>query len=87
MKVIRVVGFANGEPCPIVGQYVESFDFDAHGGLGFGVFTLDKRKAMQFADAGEAIAFWHTKSRRYPVRADRKPNRPFTATTVTIEEA
>jgi hypothetical protein len=87
VKVIRVEGCANGTACPIAGQYVVSFDFEAYGGVGSGTFTADKRKAMQFADAGEALVFWRTVSRRYPVRADGQPNRPFTATTVSIEEA
>lgn len=87
MKVIRVEGFANGAPCPIAGQWLESFDFDAHGGVGFGVFTANKRKAMVFTDTGEALVFWRTPSRRFPHRADGKPNRPFTCTTVSIEEA
>jgi hypothetical protein len=86
MKVIRVAGFANGDPCPLDGQWIESFDFEAFGGQGFGSFTRDKRKAMQFADVGEAFAFWRTRSRRRPLRPDGKPNRPLTSTHVVIED-
>jgi hypothetical protein len=83
--VLQIVGFANGEPCPHAGHYVESFDHDASEGHGFGVFTPDIRGAMQFATAGEAWDFWRRQSRVNRWRPDGRPNRPLTASTVTIE--
>jgi hypothetical protein len=82
--VLQVVEFANGAPCPIAGQYLKSFDFNAHRGRGYGYFTRDIREAMTFADVGEALEFWRTVSTDYPVRKDGKPNRPLTSTTCQI---
>jgi hypothetical protein len=83
-KVIKAVGFAIGEACPVAGHYVESFDFEAAGGLGCGEFTPDIGKAKIFPDADAAMRFWGTKSITKPLRSDGKPNRPLTCTTVEI---
>jgi hypothetical protein len=87
MKVIRVVEFASGAPCPIAGQYLEKFSFEAYDGGGYGVFTTDVDRAMKFDSAAAALRFWRTQSRVRPLRPDGKPNRPFTATTIEILEA
>lgn len=86
MKAIVAINFANGAPCPIAGQYLQSFDFDAHDGRGFGVYTRDPAKAMRFPDLTAAVEFWRTQSKARPIRADGKPNRPLTSTTVTFED-
>jgi hypothetical protein len=83
-KVIRVVGFASGRPCPVGGLYLKSFDFDAANGLGYGEFTFDPADAMSFPDAGAALTFWNTQSKVRPNRSDGEPNRPLTCTTVEI---
>lgn len=83
--VIRVLGFANGVPCPFAGQYLKSFDFDADNGGGFGEFTNDIDEAKKFDGFIECAAFWKTQSTVRPFRADGEPNRPFTASTVAIE--
>ena len=85
VKVIRAMGFANGRHCPHVGQWLLSFDFNAHNGQGFGVFTKNPAKAMRFDDAKAAFAFWRTQSVVKPLRPDGKPNRPLTALTIEIE--
>jgi hypothetical protein len=85
--VIKAVGFANGQRCPHSGQYLKSFDFEAYGGQGWGVFTGDRKKAMQFADSGAAYEFWRTVPKIRPRRSDRQPNRPLTALTIEIEPA
>jgi hypothetical protein len=82
--VIRVIAFANGVPCPIAGQYLESFDFNAYRGRGFGTFVIDPRQAKHFASKAAAMVYWRTVSSKYPVRADGQPNRPLTATTCEI---
>lgn len=83
---IVVVGFENGMPCPIAGQYLKTFDFEAYGGQGYGTFTNDPAKAKQFPDKGAAMEFWRTQSRTRPFRSDGRPNRPLTASTVEIAE-
>ena len=84
--LMKVVGFAGGHPCPIAGQYLESFDHEAHDGLGFGTFVLNPTHAMRFKDLVEAAEFWKTVPLCRPMRPDGQPNRPLTATTVTFEE-
>jgi hypothetical protein len=84
MKVIRVIAFANGTPCTVANQYLKTFDFEAYNGRGFATFTADARKAMKFANAGEAMTFWRTRSKKLPTRPDGKANRPFTSTTIEI---
>jgi hypothetical protein len=83
--VLRIEGFANGLPCPIQGQYVKTFDFDAHDGQGAGEFTADPMDALHFKSSGEAFEFWRTMSTVRPLRDDFRPNRPLTASTVSVE--
>jgi hypothetical protein len=61
------------------GQYLESFDVEAHDGRGTATWTLDPGSAMQFDSLPAAIEAWQTVSRRRPVRPDGRPNRPLTA--------
>jgi hypothetical protein len=68
------------------GMYVASGDADAHDGMGSLTGTRDIRKALRFAKASEAFAWYQTQSKVRPLRDDGKPNRPFTAFTVTVEE-
>ena len=84
--VIIARGFANGAPCPHEGQYLLSFDFDAHDGQGWGEFTSDPAKAKRFKDKISAAEFWRTISKARPVRSDGQPNRPLTALTCEITE-
>jgi hypothetical protein len=83
--VIRVVGFANGAPCPIAGQWLQSFDHDGADGRGDGDFTDNPKRAMVFESKHAAFAFWNKASTVKPVREDGLPNKPLTATTCTIE--
>mgnify|MGYP003668727986 CR=1 FL=1 len=83
--IIMCHGFADGSDCPMEGQFVETFDHDAYNGQGHGVFTDDISKAMCFKTVIEAMEFWNRISTVRPLRADGKPNRPLTATTVSIE--
>jgi hypothetical protein len=84
--VIRAIGFANGTPCPHRGEWVKSFEHDAHGGQGFAVFTDDIDDAMRFGTKAAALQFWSQQSTVQPLRPDGKPNKPMTALTVMIEE-
>lgn len=62
-----------------VGQYLETFDVEAHDGRGFATFTDDEAKAMKFTDFSEAVETWRTQSKVRPLREDGMPNRPLTA--------
>ena len=77
--IIRCEGWADGRPCDVLGKYIESFQHHTSDGRGLGTFTPDPRRAMQFATAPEAMAFWKMQSITRPLRSDGKPNRPMTA--------
>jgi hypothetical protein len=90
MKVIRIVANMWAElqgRDPAEGQYLQSMDFEAHGGRGHMTTTRDVRKAMLFLTAGDAMAYWQTQSKTVPLRDDGKPNRPLTAYTIDIGDA
>jgi len=84
MYVIKVHGFATGEPCEVAGMYVLSFDFDADDGVGMGVFTDELDLAKKFDAPSEAVNFWQSVSTVRPLREDGKPNRPLTSSSVEI---
>jgi hypothetical protein len=83
--VIRIVGFANGQPCPIAGLWLKSFDFNALDGRGSGDFTDDPAQALRFNTLQKAKDFRNTVSLVKPLRSTGLPNRPLTACTVVIE--
>jgi hypothetical protein len=66
------------------GQYLASYDPEAHGGRGSATWTPDPAKAMTFGDARAAFESWQQVPRSRPVRPDGKPNHPLTAFTVAI---
>jgi hypothetical protein len=83
---LRAVGFATGQPCPHSGQFIKTFDHDAHNGLGHGTFTRHADEAMHFANMGEALSFWRKRSIVRPLREDGQPNAPLTCLTVSISQ-
>lgn len=82
--LMKLAGLANGQPSPLDGQYLKSFDFEAGNGCGEGEFTPVKALAMRFADLQEAMAYLKTTPACQPTRSDGRPNRPLTATTWEI---
>lgn len=85
VTVIRCGGFANDRPCPVLGQYLKSFDPDGDPERGLSVWTPDIQQAQRFKTAGEAFRFWKQVRKSEPVRPDGKPNRPLTAFNVMFE--
>jgi hypothetical protein len=83
--VIVALEFANGTPCPHAGQYLKSFDHEAHNGQGRGIFTKSLAKAKQFDSQEDIFAFWKQQANCRPLRPDGQPNRPMTALSITIE--
>jgi hypothetical protein len=77
--VIKCLGVAGPFVTANAGRYLESCDFEAFDGRGRARFTDDLAEAMKFANKGEALRFWGTRSRTVPTRPDGKPNRPLTA--------
>ena len=68
------------------GSYLEWSDPDANNGMGADRWTNDLNKAKKFATPREALDCWQAQSSVRPIRPDRKPNRPLTAWSVTLEE-
>jgi hypothetical protein len=84
---IMVMGFPGytDEECPIFGQLLVSFDFDADNGRGYGEFDPDPNKAKLFDTLEDALEFWRTSSPKYPWRlSDGRRNRPLTASSVSF---
>jgi hypothetical protein len=71
-------------PPEIEDQYLVSFDFDAMRGTGYGIFTDKPEHAMRFKTLRDAMEFWRTQSTVKPFRPDGMPNRPLTASTISI---
>jgi len=85
MTVIRIMGLADGRPCPAAGEFIASMDFEAHGGRGDLVTTPHLANAKHFKDMGEAFNFWRASPANKPTREDGQPNRPLTAYTVAFD--
>jgi hypothetical protein len=69
----------------IDGEYVKSYDPDAHNGRGDATFTKNIAEAMTFADMRSAAAFAMRVPAERPIRADGKPNRPLLAFTLDFK--
>lgn len=86
--VMIAIGFVDDDvPCPFIGQFLESFNFDADDGQGYGEYTPDFDKAMKFQSMSDALEFWRTPSKLKPRRWDGMPNRPLTCTHMSIRRA
>ena len=94
MKVIKIIGLADGQASSFEGMYVGNFDPSHSPPLGHWPQTsciLDvtprKDEAKAYNDAAAAWEDWRRIDERLPTRPDGKPNRPLTAFTVEIEDA
>lgn len=87
MAVVMICwGPTHEGPNPTVdGEYLESFDPDAHDGRGDATFTSDKAKAKRFPDMLGALQEWKRQSTVRPIRPDGKANRPLTSFSVSFE--
>lgn len=81
---LQVVGLASQAPGEEAEMFVQSFDADAHDGMGQATLTPDRHEAKTFANGREALAFWTQASTVRPTRDDGQPNRPLTAYTVEV---
>jgi hypothetical protein len=84
--VIRVLGFPNGAPCSIAGEYVQHYNPTVRATsttypTGDLVTTRDIAKAMHFVDVDQARHFWQ---QPFGSRPDGELNRPLTTFTVEI---
>ena len=72
-----------GRPPPI-GQYLKSYDPEAHDGQGYAEWTADPAQARVFPDRVAVGRCWATVPKARPRRPDDAPNRPLTAFDVEI---
>ncbi|MDN5893925.1 MAG: hypothetical protein L0H93_07850 [Nocardioides sp.] len=80
-------GYATGLPGAPVGEFLESYDVEAHGGRGSVSWTADPARALRFVSSAAALDCWKQQSGVAPLRADGQPNRPLVAFTVGVRPA
>lgn len=86
--VIRIVSaegqIIDGSMPSTVGThvYLESYDPDAHEGMGDATWTGSLGKAMRFENQLQAMQFYRQGSKVAPYRSDGRANRPLTAFSV-----
>jgi hypothetical protein len=71
--------------CP--GQYLRSYNPEAHGGLGSAEWVADIAQAQVYPTFRDAFEAWRQVPKSRPVRGDGRPNRPLTSFTVEFEVA
>ena len=76
-------GFADGNRCGCEGQYLKTYDPEAHEGRGAATWTDKLAEARVFATAGDLLECWREQSKTRPLREDGCPNRPLTAFSVS----
>jgi hypothetical protein len=85
VTIIQIIGFANNQPCPIAGEWVQEYDPAANDGVGFVKTTDDRSKAKRVDSVAEALKFYRQAPANKPRRSDGKPNRPLTCSHVQFE--
>jgi hypothetical protein len=78
-----VIKSADGR-CP--GQYLKSYDPEAHDGHGDCEWTGDKAEAVVYPSYLAAFEAWRAIPASRPERGDGRPNRPLTTFSVTFED-
>lgn len=71
----------SGDDVP-AGQFLKSYDPEAHGGEGYATWTHRLEEAMKFEDQVAAFKCYLAVPETKPTRDDGKPNRPLTTFTV-----
>jgi hypothetical protein len=83
--VIICEGYANGQQCPFIGQYLQWYDPGAPG-VSVGGWTPDLAQAQKFPDMEAAFRCYNQVHPVQPLRPDGKPNKPLTAFTVEFKK-
>lgn len=86
IHVVGLAGFISGPEAPPdpTGQYVETYDPEAFGGLGDVTTTTDPAKAARFPDTVTALHTWQIAPQNRPMRLDGRPNRPLSAFSIEV---
>jgi len=87
MTCVGHVGIARpGQPeADPTGQYLRSYDPEAHDGQGNAVWTADLAEALRFDSKPDLMRCWQQVPRSRPRRPDGRPNKPLTAFSVSCE--
>lgn len=85
IRAVQLEGFSMSMGS-VGGQYLASYDPEAHDGWGDAVFTNDIREALVFDNIGAAFEAWKSSPKSRPLRPDGQPNRPLSAFTITFEQ-
>jgi hypothetical protein len=83
--VMRILGTAIAQLADSTRLYLRDYDPHTARDSSDVVLTPDIEHAKRFADAGAALTCWNTLSEIVPLRYDRRPNKPLTAYTITME--
>lgn len=66
------------------GEFLVSYDPEAHDGQGYAEWSHDKTRALRFDSTLEAMALYMSVPSNRPVRLDGKPNRPLVVFSVEV---
>lgn len=66
------------------GQFLKSYDPEAHDGRGEVEWTRDPKEAKRFPSFTAAYEEWQFTSVTRPMREDGKPNRPLSAYSIEV---
>lgn len=83
--VVTIAGRADGTRTDLDGDYLVTYDPDAHDGGGDVLTSPNIEDATRFASAREAWLVWQMQSGVRPLRPDGQPNRPLTAFNIIIQ--
>jgi hypothetical protein len=85
MRCLALTGQArhpsSGTPA---GQYLKSYNPEAHEGRGFAEWTRELDEALKFETPGDAWMLWRFVPNVRPIRLDGKLNMPLAAFTIEI---
>jgi hypothetical protein len=92
-RVIQVHGLISGQPTAFDGGFVVEFDASRDGvephsmrPMMAHLITTPNVDEATRCTAEEAFLLWQSVDSRNPVRGDGKPNRPFTAFTISVTD-
>lgn len=84
IQAVQLEGFSHSTG-NVAGQYLSTYDPEAHDGWGDALWTDKLDEAMKFANIGDAFALWKSSPKSRPKRPDGHPNRPLSAFTITFQ--
>lgn len=85
IRCVGMPGFSRSASAGIpVGEYLKSYDPEAHSGSGWAEWTHNLDEAQTFPESIAAFRHWQSVPASRPTRPDGHPNKPLTAFTIEI---